>query len=220
MRIIVKLVAVLCPIALIAGCGGSSHQAADSSSTGTAVSSTTTPATPAKPTIAASRLVLDVTELPAGWTVTSSNSGSSSGGFCKAPAQAKAGKLTSASAGFLNGGGLPMLFDDVVVIDSAQQAGQDFSIAANALDNCTSFSTDSGGTADLGAMSFPHYGDQSRAYALTTTVDQFNVSVGMVVVRQANVLSIIGLGDLGSVDTSQLEQFTTLAADKVARVNK
>lgn len=215
MRKALTLAAASTVALLLAGCSSSGKQAqtlapAASSSSPAAVVS-------ASPAFSLSSELLEVTQLPAGWSATSSSDDSGGATSCSAlnnrpwqtlPERAEADFQQSADGPFLA---------EKLDAGSAAQVSQAWTAFGTATSTCRSF-TASGGSAQytLSALSFPQYGDETYAFALTVTASGESAAGDVVVVRKGNTLvQIITVGVGDGVPISMVEQATSAAVAKV-----
>jgi|GEM_PF-997836 len=206
-------------IAIVAGVGivlaGCSSSATSSSTTKVTPATAGTSGAPTTTTTPASvqSYLLTVSDLPTGWSV--DNSSSSSTTSCATNPVSQSASGPKAIIDFNQAGGLPELLDDLAFSTSPVA---EFAKVKGALDACKSFTETNNGqtsTGNIGAMSFPAYGDQSASYSATISVDGINAAVGIVLIQKGSYVMAVGLGDLGSFDATQLQQFVTLALAKV-----
>lgn len=86
------------------------------------------------------------------------------------------------------------------------------------LNTCKTFTETSKGqvvNGVMGPMSSPTYGDQSAAYDATLTVQGVDVNQGFVMVRKGNYITLIALGDIGSLDAPTMQGFVNQAVTKI-----
>ena len=109
-----------------------------------------------------------------------------------------------------------MLEEELATYSSADQG---FAQIKSSLDACHNFNLQSTSgqsvPANMGAMSYPITGDESVAYTVTATVSGIGLVEDIVIAKKGDVIVAIDLGDVGSVDTSQLQQFVSSAMNKV-----
>ena len=118
---------------------------------------------------------------------------------------------------FAQGGVDPVLVEEVGAYASSTTA---FATIKHTLDGCTSFTETANTltvTGTLGAMSAPTYGDESTAYtaSLSEASDDITLEQGIIMAKKGPYIVALALGDVGPVDTDQLEQFMTTALAKV-----
>ncbi|MCW2666354.1 MAG: hypothetical protein JWN57_1316 [Frankiales bacterium] len=81
---------------------------------------------------------------------------------------------------------------------------------ADVFDDCPSFKTtdDDGSVTSftIAALSFPKYGDETLAYAITGKTADFTVVLDMAVVRTGRTLAFLAAGGLGAADVETLEK--------------
>ena len=196
---------------LLGACSSSSSTSTSPSTPTTSQSRSTTTSHPV-PDV--SQYLLTIGDFPTGWSVDNSQASNSSGCYTRPLEQVPS--LSYAKANFAKGGGLPELAQELGHYSSGPSA---FSTITTTLNNCKSFTTTAAdGTSakgTLGAMSFPSSGDQSAAYTATLDIEGFNVNQGLVIVRKGNYLTLIALGDIGSLDSATLQQYVTKAVAKL-----
>jgi hypothetical protein len=71
-------------------------------------------------------------------------------------------------------------------------------------------------TGTVGAMSFPRYGDESQAFAVSFTISGVTADEDVIVVRKGTILVGVYEGALGSPDLDQFQGFVRKA---LARIN-
>ena len=95
-----------------------------------------------------------------------------------------------------------------------------FGKIASALNGCKTVKGSTGGTAatgTIGQMSFPHYGNQSIAYAVQLSAGGSSLAATIVIVRVGS--TVMGFDEEnagGPVSVSQFEHFTNLAVSKLS----
>jgi hypothetical protein len=162
---------------------------------------------------AATKMLLTVDDLPAGWTAQQPTS--SPGGTQTKCETSKTLGATKATAQFAKGGLQPQ-FDEELV--STSQPTATYRWVVKSLDQCKSFSYTTGGLtlhATAGKTPFPTVGDASSAYTVTLTVSGFSLVDLMVVVRQGNVLAAMQYLNPGSADLLSAESFISVALAKL-----
>jgi len=212
MKVLLSTLPALAAVSLIgAACSSSTPSSSSPSSPGT--SAVNSPQTSSSPSLASE--LLSISDLPAGWAV--DNSPNSGGGIsgCQQYSAIRSKALTKAETQFDQSGGVPYLAEE---LGTFADAATDFTAGTSALNGCKNFSiTDSGKTyeATMGQMSFPASGYQSAAYAISATVDGIGVGFDVVLLRKANAIAVVELGDIGGPSTDDLEQFVTTAVNKI-----
>jgi hypothetical protein len=199
---------------VLAACSSSSTATTTTSSEpastpSTAAASTTT--TAAKANLQA--LSLSISDLPTGWSV--DNSSTSPSSSCYSDPLTKVPSISYLSTRFVQGGSFPVLIQELGQYQDSRAA---FDSIKSTLDACHNFTETSDTTTvsgSLGAMSFPQIGDGSAAYTATLSAQGVTVSQSFVLVRKGQILTIVALGDYGSVDTTQLQQFVNQAVAKL-----
>ena len=201
---------------VMAGCSSPSATKVSpevTTTTTTAAAPTTTTTT--APLVSAQSLLLTVDQLPSGWSVNNTVIPHSSN--CYADPLLKVPQISYGTITFAQGGTAPELVEDVGSYTSPAAA---FATIKSTLDGCTSFTETANTlnvTGTMGAMSFPAYGNESAAYTATLNdaADSVTLEQGIVVAQKGRYIVALALGDLGSVDTEQLQQFMTTALAKV-----
>lgn len=204
---------VLCAVgvALLAGCGSSSH-ATSSGTDGAANASTTAPQQKAAPPADVSAMLLGVGDLPTGWAVDNT---ARSDIFCYQTPLKSASPVADAHIDFTRASSIDEIGQEVAAFSSGPAA---FGLVVKYLDACHAFTgTTSGQKASgtMGQMSFPKYGDESAAYLVNLSVAGLSASEELVVIRKANTLTALAYGGIGSVAPSQLEQLVPVALAKI-----
>ena len=197
---------------LLLGACSSSPSTSTSPSTPTTSQSRST--TTSHPVPDVSQYLLTIGDFPTGWSVDNSQASNSSGCYTRPLEQVPS--LSYAKANFAKGGGLPELAQELGhyssgpsrVLDDHHDPQQLQVVHHDGADGTSAKGT-------LGAMSFPSSGDQSAAYTATLDIEGFNVNQGLVIVRKGNYLTLIALGDIGSLDSATLQQYVTKAVAKL-----
>jgi hypothetical protein len=201
-----------------AGSGSASTSAAQAHSPAASSSATSGPV----PNVNAQ--LLQLSDLPTGWSVdNSSDSGSSTPECFKNATNFKSSEKAKAEAKFQDGSnGVPALDDEVVYMPGrAQTTMQAFS---QLMAGCGQISISAGGhpfKGTIGQMSFPTLGVQTQAYQmnLSTNANGLNITIGydFAVARFANdEILVFAYGDLGTPDITQVQQLASKAAAKVS----
>ena len=195
----------------LAGCGSSTS----SSTTTTAAASTTStgPTTTTAPTPNLRSLALAITDLPTGWSVDPSDNSHTDS--CYSDPLTKVPSTSYVSVKFTDGGTAPELVQELGTYANSTQAFAKITSTLNACHNFTETAATSSVSGTLGAMSFPPVGDQSAAYTANLSAEGLSLVQGFVVVRKGPYVTAVALGDIGSLDTSSLQQFVTQAVGKL-----
>lgn len=222
---ILGVAAVVASVALLAACGSSSNSpgasspktsAQTSSSSSQSPSSSPTPSTPPRDL---NPQLLTVADLPAGWSV--SHSTSSGGGAtppCIKALKVRFHSSSKAEASFVKGTDVPILNEVIGYFGTAAATAAVFNAGVAALNACTTMSFKADGytySGSIGAMSFPHLGDQSSAWQLTLTSQGYTFGFDVVVARKGPELALVLYGDLG---TPNLDDVTALVTKAVAKM--
>ena len=209
-----KTIAVGVGIVIAATLAGCSAKSATQATTTTSSSpSAVAPgvSTTAAPSIQS--LMLSITDLPTGWSV--DNTAQSVSTSCYDDPLKHVASTSYANVDFAQGGSLPELVQELGLYASGPSA---FATITHTLNGCKTFSETSKGqsvSGVMGPMSSPSYGDQSAAYDATLTTQGESLNQGFVMVRKGNYLTIIALGDLGSLDAPTLQGFVNQAVAKI-----
>lgn len=209
MRRLLQVAGVASLLIALVACGGGGSKSASNG----APSVVTTPA---------SALVLTVSDLPAGWTVDNSTSSGSTSNDCSIKSAIKVNSATHTTATFSYGGSIPAFTQPLAVYNSTEAAASAFHQVKSTLDACTGFDVNNQGETarmNIGATSFLAIGSDSAAYTGSMAVNGLTITMGFVLVRQANVNFIVALADLGSTDVAKLEEFARLADNNVVTLN-
>lgn len=217
--------AVMAAVSL-ASCSTGSKQASPSTATSKTTASSTAPASPAPTTAPAPDLtseLLQVGDLPAGWSVdNSASSSSSSEPKCISDAKPAAAPTAQAQAAFQDGSnGLPSLSEELAYLPG--KAVSALTAASTALASCKQATFTSGGykfSGTFGQMSFPSIGQQSAAYQwnLSTVSSGLTITLGIdiLVFRQGQTDGLLVYLDLGTPDLTAFESFARQAGTKLA----
>lgn len=173
------------------------------------------PATAGAPNL--SRMLLTVRDMPTGWSVDNSPSGSSDVGCLSHLTPIGVKKTASAKVAFTLNGQFQELTEGLVTY--ASPAGKVFEKAVSTLDGCKTLSGTSDGhkvTGSVGAMSFPRVGDQSAAWSVTLELEGFTAGVDVLIVRKGPVLAVLAAESFGSPDIAQFQRFVRKALAKIS----
>lgn len=113
---------------------------------------------------------------------------------------------------------MPVFDEEIGYVASVPDADASFQAGAAVLDACKEVSFNSGGqqiTGSIGAMSFPTVGQRSRAWAMTFSAQGITFGFDVVLTQKGQELALLGYGDLGAPDLTEL---TKLAGLAVARL--
>ena len=211
----------------LSACGGSSASSASPSGSSTVAGSTaqhagvvTTTSTTQPPNVKS--MLLSVSDLPSGWSVDNSSS-SSTNKTCYTDPLKQLASNSYAHINFAKDGSLPELGEEMASVSSGPQA---FAKITSTLNSCKNFTESIQGqavtgagaqtaTGSMGPMSAPKYGDQSAAYDATITSQGISLNQGFVVVQKGNILVLVALGNIGSLDSATLQQLTAIAVGKI-----
>jgi hypothetical protein len=162
---------------------------------------------------------LTITDLPAGWAVDNSpSSDNTDDPPCLKRVQAVATTPHEAHADFVKGADFPVLAQTIGRYDSANVAVDKFQQASALLTGCGDISFDSDGTHITGTiaeMSFPTFGDHSRAWRMELTAQGVNVGVDTVLIQKGAEMELIALLDLDP-STNDLAAFCRTAVGKLS----
>ena len=157
--------------------------------------------------------LISVSDLPTGWSVNNGTHITNAG--CLLPIF-RDPHLTAAKSHFLKSGGLPEMDEEVA---TSRSPAKTFAANVKRLSACHSVAVTSQGQTvneTVGQLSSPKVvGAHSSAYGVSFTVNGTSVAEDIVVLRYGSVLGAIALGDQGTVDTSTLSAFITVALTKI-----
>jgi hypothetical protein len=199
-----RIVALSIVVLARAGC---SAKSATPAKVGASVTTTTAPAPDLRP------LLLAVSDLPTGWAV--DNTPQSASTSCYTNPLKQVASTAYANINFAQGGSLPELAQELGLYASGPSA---FATVTKTLNTCKTFTETSKGqvvNGVMGPMSSPTYGDQSAAYDATLTIQGVDVNQGFVMVRKGNYITLIALGDIGSLDAPTMQGFVNQAVTKI-----
>jgi hypothetical protein len=200
-----RIIALSVVVLALAGC---SAKSATPAQVGASVTTTTTaPAPDLRP------LLLAVSDLPTGWAV--DNTPQSASTSCYTNPLKQVASTAYANINFAQGGSLPELAQELGLYASGPSA---FATVTKTLNTCKTFTETSKGqvvNGVMGPMSSPTYGDQSAAYDATLTIQGVDVNQGFVMVRKGNYITLIALGDIGSLDAPTMQGFVNQAVTKI-----
>ncbi len=159
--------------------------------------------------------LLTISNMPTGWTVDNSSSGSGgASGGCLAGVKQAPKSENKVTASFENGQ-LPQLEEELV---SGHEGTAAYNRLNKVLAGCKHFSVASNGqtlTFTVGAMSFPTVGDETNAYAVSFSVRGVNAAADFVLFKVGSVAGLIEYADIGQPDPNQLQGFVIEAVNKI-----
>jgi hypothetical protein len=161
-------------------------------------------------------MLLTVAQMPTGWAV--DNSPGSGFGCLSHLLEPSGVKQTAYAAVTFADNGSPPQFQERLATYEVP-AGRAFAPIVAALSRCRRVSgtkDDRKATATIGAMSFPRYGDQSAAFAVSLQTQGISAGEDILIVRKRNVVAGFAESDLGSPDLIQFQGFVRKALAKVS----
>jgi hypothetical protein len=157
--------------------------------------------------------LIQLSQLPSGWTVDNSSSSSSSNSGCFANTkhiEDKGGDV-QVTANFVDGN-LPEFEEEIA---AGRAFSDNFAKVEKYLDRCKRTGFTVNGTvinATIGAMSFPTVGMKSAAYQVSFSVQGISVGIDFVIFQATSDIGGIFLyGNIGQPNVGQLHSFATLA---------
>jgi hypothetical protein len=146
----------------------------------------------------ANRLTLHLTDMPTGWRVEPPSK--SSGSSCKAIKSVKSDTTAKADTNFSKKPDLALSVAGVLrTLSISKRAYRNF---ANNARSCLLTIPGVKGVS-VGVMSFPHFGNQSKAWSLQGTIQGVDVYFDIIVVRVQRAIAIYLFGGIGSADSYQ-----------------
>ena len=147
----------------------------------------------------ANRLTLHLSDMPTGWRVEPPSKSSTS---CKGIKSVKSDSTAKAEADFSMNP--DVAYSVAGVLSTLAISKRAYTNFANDLRGCL-LSLKLSGAKDItvGAMSFPHFGNQSKAWRLQATIQGINVYFDIILVRVQRAIAIYLFGGIGSGDSSQ-----------------
>lgn len=172
--------------------------------------------------------LLQLSDLPAGWSVNHTPKSNSSEPDCvKNATNFKSEDKAKAEADFQNGSnGVPQIDDEVVFMPGAAQSAM--SEFRRLMAGCGQISITADGhtfSGTIGQMSFPSFGAETQAYQmnLATNTGGLNITLGFDVILARFVndeILLFAYADLGTPDVSQVQQYAEKAVSKVSSVSR
>ncbi len=240
------IAASVLPALLLAGCADSPDRAQTIGGSGSGTSTAASSSSQAKPARAgdeltaaqAKKALLDVSDMPTGWSPvpaspsssSSSSSASSSGTIKPASCQKLFDEMdndsgpeakVSQEVSFTSGGALGSQLTETVSSFEAGDQQDKVGRLADLLTSCPTITTvDSGEKTKLTltGLSFPNLGDQTLAFRAASTVQGIDVTLDAVFVATDHNVVSITVGGLKSVDGAELEKIVRAGVAKVAAV--
>lgn len=152
----------------------------------------------------ANRLTFHLTDMATGWRV---EPPSKSSGSCKAIKSVKSATTAEAETDFSSS---PDLASSVVgVLSTHAISKRTYTNIVSNLRSCMVellaklVLSSNAKNPSIGEMSFPHFGDQSKAWSLQVTIQGVNVYIDIIVVRIQRAIAIYLFGGIGSGDSYQ-----------------
>ncbi len=155
---------------------------------------------------------LSISNFPTGWSVLS---GEDTGDQGCVSGLRNPGKHVSKVLARFQDGNAP---DVEEVLLAGSGALHTYTKLMQALNKCTTYTAKSGSqtaTVHVGAMSFPHVGQSSSAYAFTLSVQGINLGADLVLFKVGQTFGAVEYEDLGTPDVGQAQAFITEAVNKV-----
>jgi len=159
--------------------------------------------------------LLSVNQMPVGWSVDNSSSGSDVGCLANILEPKSIGQTSHASVFFAGNGNIPVIEEALATFTNAKTA---YKKIVTTLNTCKRISGTRGGvkgTGTVGQMSFPHYGNASAAFSVSLVTQGMTIGEDVLVVRKGNVVMGIIEADVPPVDVSQFQGFTVKALANV-----
>jgi hypothetical protein len=159
--------------------------------------------------------LLSIGQMPTGWSVDNSPSGSGVG--CLANIlEPKGIKQTSyASVAIDDNGNTPLVTEKLSTYSNAKTAYKKIVATLNGCKHASGTSGGVKGTGTVGQMSFPHYGNASAAFSISIVIQGTTVGEDLLIVRKSNVVMGIAEADIPPVDVSQFQGFVVKALAKL-----
>jgi hypothetical protein len=158
--------------------------------------------------------LLSVGQMPTGWSVDNSSSGSGPGCLANI-VEPKGIKQTSNATVFFAGiGNIPVIEETLATFTNATTAYKKIVATLNGCKHIVVTSGARKGTYTVGQMSFPHYGNASAAFAVSIVTQVATIGEDFLIVRKGNVVMGMIEADL-QVDVSQFQGFVVKALAKV-----
>ena len=162
--------------------------------------------------------LLTVADLPSVWSIDNSSSdGNADRPPCLQRLDSEVPTHEKAVASFVKGSS-GFLDEGIAYFGDNATASGEFSTFAATYNGCTDMSFTSDGTkvtGSIGPMSFPNFGDQSQAWALTLTAEGTTLGVDLVLMQKGAELAELFYGDFGWLDVTELQTLAKSAADKM-----
>jgi hypothetical protein len=173
------------------------------------------PARAAK-TPALASMLLTVTQMPTGWSIDNSSSSPVDLGCLSHLTPIGVKKTATAGVAFAFNASLPEFSETLATY--ATPASSVVRKAVSEIDRCHTITGTTQGhkfTGTLGAMSFPQYGNQSAAWALSFTLEGITFGDAILAVRKGAIVALFTEGALGSPDLRQFQGFVRKALERV-----
>ncbi|MGC2150399.1 MAG: DUF4352 domain-containing protein [Terriglobales bacterium] len=159
--------------------------------------------------------LLSINQMPTGWSVDNSSSGDGVGCLSKTLEPKGITQTSKAESQFQANGGVPAIDEKIATYTSATGAFQ--KILAN-LAKCKRITGKSSGnkvTGTIGEMSFPPFGDESAAFAISLTTQGTTFSGAFDIVREGKVIMGIEEFSASTVNIPQFHNFVVKALAKL-----
>jgi hypothetical protein len=159
--------------------------------------------------------LLSVGQMPTGWSVDNSPSGSGIG-CLKNILESEGIKPTSyAKVAFDDNGNTPLLQEAVATYSNAKTAYKKIVARLSVCKRVSGTSGGTKGTGTVGQMSFPHYGNASAAFSISLMTQGPTIGEHVLIVRKGNVIMGIVEADVPPVDVSQFQGSVVKALAKL-----
>ena len=224
-RVGVRFVVTLAGLGLlVAGCTSGSPSAQSSHSPKPSSSGSSGPSGSASGSASASASakapdlksqLLQIGDMPAGWTVDTADSATNSGFGCLTSAEGKIKGANFATVTYAGGASLPLVTEDLSWAGSAKSAADTYAAAKSVIDKCSSPSLalkKKSLTGRLGAMSFPTEGANLSAWNVVFTGS--TVGFDTVLIQQGSDVILLGYEYGSAPNTAALETFSRIALQR------
>ena len=158
--------------------------------------------------------LLSVGQMPVGWSVDNSSSGSGPGCLANIVEPQGIKQTSNATVFFAGIGNIPVIEETLATFTNATTAYKKIVATLNGCKHIVVTSGARKGTYTVGQMSFPHYGNASGAFAVSIVTPGPTIGEDFFIARKGNVVMGMIEADL-RVNVSQFQGFVVKALAKV-----
>ena len=159
--------------------------------------------------------LLSVGQMPVGWSVDNSSSGSGIGCLSNLLEPKGLKQIAHASVAFDDNGGTPLVDEKIAAYSNSKTA---YKRIVATLMSCKHVSGSSGGvkaSGTVGQMNFTNYGDASTAFSVNLQIQGTTLDGDLLIIRKGAILMGIEQVDYPPIDINQFQSFIVKALHRI-----